>query len=82
MPPTFGLLILLILLTAGSVPFGLLMAIPSYQIALRLGYSPTLFTILTLVPLVNLLFFFVVGILVLLHILDRLNAIDAVLKNR
>ena len=80
MPPTFGVFILLVLLTAASIPVGVLMAIPSNQIARRLGYSSTLFTVLSLIPLVNLLFFFILAVLTLLHILDRINAIDAALR--
>ena len=80
MPPTFAALLLFALLTLGSIPAGLLLAVPSNQIARRLGYNPQLFTILSLIPLANLLFFFVVAILVLLHILDKLNTIDETLK--
>lgn len=80
MPPWVGIFIGMILLTAGSIPAGILLAIPSNKIAGRIGQSPALFTVLALIPLLNLLFFFVMGILVLLHILDRLNAIEAALK--
>jgi hypothetical protein len=80
MPPSFAILLLLFLVTAGSIPAGMLLAVPSNQIARRLGYSPKLFTVLSLIPLLNLLFFFVVAILVLLHILDKLNAIDETLR--
>jgi hypothetical protein len=79
-PPWVGLFYLLVLVTAGSIPAGILLAIPSNQVAWRLGYSPRLFTALSLIPLLNLLFFFVVAMLVLLHILDKLNAIDAALR--
>ena len=77
MPPLFGLFVVLMLLTAGSIPLGMLLAIPSRLVARRLGQNPLLFTILALIPLVNLLFFFVLGVLVLLHILDKLDEISA-----
>ena len=80
MPLTFGLVIALTLLTAGSIPAGVLLAIPSNRIAHRLGYNPVLFTVLSLVPLINLLFFFVMSVLVLLHILDKLNAIEVAVR--
>ena len=82
MPPLFGAFVLLLCVIAASIPAGLVLAVPCNQIARRLGYSPVWFTALSLVPLFNFLFFFLVGVLVLLHILDRLNAIDATVKER
>lgn len=65
------------LITAASIGAGVMLAIPANLVARRLGQSPTLFTILALIPYLNFLFFFVVAILIGLHILDRLNAIHA-----
>jgi hypothetical protein len=68
---------LFFMVTAASIGAGVMLAIPANLVARRLGQSPPLFTILALVPYVNFLFFFVVGVLIGLHVLDRLNAIHA-----
>jgi hypothetical protein len=71
----------LFLITLASIGAGVILAIPANLIARRINQSPTLFTILAVVPYLNFLFFFVLGVLLILHVLDRLNAIDAALKH-
>lgn len=45
------------------------------KIAGRVGRSPVLWAILSLIPLVNYFFWIYAGFVVVLHMLDRLNAI-------
>lgn len=47
------------------------------KVAGRIGRSPVLWAVLSLIPLVNYFFWIYAGFVVLLHVLDRLNAIGA-----
>lgn len=73
---------IMVVVTFASVAGGLLLAIPANLVARRLGQNPLLFTALALVPFVNLAFFFVVAVWLVLHVLDRLDTIAAALKAR
>ena len=68
---------LVVFVTAATIGAGILLAIPANLVARRIDQNPALFTVLALVPYLNFLFFFVVAVLIGLHILDRLNAIHA-----
>lgn len=74
MGPAFAFAFLIVAVSIGA---GVLLAIPAKLVARRLNQSPPLFTIMALVPVLNFLFFFVVAVLIGLHILDQLNAIHA-----
>lgn len=74
MGPAFAMVVSVV---AGSIGAGLALAIPANLVARRIDQNPALFTVLALIPCLNLLFFFVVAVLIGLHILDRLNAIHA-----
>ncbi len=54
-----------------SIPF----AIGAYFVAGRMGRSRALWVILTLIPFVNILFYFYAMFAILLYILDRLNGV-------
>lgn len=56
---------------------GVLFAIGFAKIAGRIGRSPVLWAILSLIPLVNYIFWIYATFVILLYMLDRLNGISA-----
>ncbi|MBS0644354.1 MAG: hypothetical protein U1E70_22130 [Acetobacteraceae bacterium] len=52
---------------------GLIAAIILAKLAPRVGASPVAWFILSLIPVVNLFFFYYAGYRIIAHILDRLN---------
>lgn len=61
--------ILLLVLIAVLFAFGFA------KLAGRVGHGPVLWAVLSLIPLVNYFFWIYAGFVVVLHMLDRLNAI-------
>jgi len=56
---------------------GVLFAIGFAKIAGRIGRSPVLWAVLSLIPLVNYIFWIYATFVILLYMLDRLNGISA-----
>jgi hypothetical protein len=61
---------------------GIAGAFGSYFIAKRLGRHKYVWVILTLIPVVNIFFFFYVQIVVVCAVLDKLKALQDALDNR
>jgi hypothetical protein len=55
---------------------GFLMAIIPYKLAPRVGANRATWLILSLVPILNFIFFYYVAYRIAAHVLDRLNAIS------
>ncbi len=69
-PMFFGLMTFLPLILF-SIPF----AIGAYFVAERMGRSRALWVVLTLIPIVNFIFYIYVMFAILLYVLDRLNGV-------
>lgn len=69
---TVGLVIFLLIHIISVLPF----AIGNYFLARRLKKNAIVFALLSLIPIVNFIFLFFLGYMVVFRILDQLNALN------